>query len=554
MSSIGDLSISISADASQVTAGMNEVRNQLGSTTEVIHTQQTNWANFGLTIVGAMVNTVGPIISFINFSRSAAASTVGMSLANLITIPSTLTLAAAINACIWPLTLIVVTIAAVVAAYYLLAGSSEEAATATASASEQMTAAATQTDSYVASLRAAAVNNGDTIVQYSQLATGIEKFGSSLLDLHNTMTKPFIDGASAVAAYVMSFSPLPSLAGVAASALNGITTTVGNMKQAYVDAGEVFATVALRMQGYSAESAAEYIAEGRALEERNAEMEKSKAKTQDHGAAYKALGDTIRNATTAAANSAQVAGIGKMFDVSAIDASISALKEETVVKIASGTATEESTKQTNALLEAMIKQRQGVADGTIVDSAALAEKKRIADEQKKIDQDYAATTKKLTEEFEASKKSIGDKFDSMIQKNVDSIGLLDGSASKASISIREMSSQGFSDEQMDAIAKTGDMAANIKAAADEKKKAQEDADKLAESAATAKGPAANLKGSAGALSAIFAAGKQPLVERQVKIAEQTLTEALSQSRALAALAEAARKTGGETVVGGSVPK
>jgi hypothetical protein len=39
------------------------------------------------------------------------------------------------------------------------------------------------------------------------------------------------------------------------------------------------------------------------------------------------------------------------------------------------------------------------------------------------------------------------------------------------------------------------------------------------------GSAALLKGSAGALSAIFSAGRNPLGERQAKAAEQTVTEA-----------------------------
>jgi hypothetical protein len=526
MSSIGDLSISISADASQVTSGMTETRNQLSSTTEVIHTQQTSWASFGLTIVGAMANTIGPIISFINFSRSAAASTVGMSVANLVTIPSTLTLAAAINACIWPLTLIVVTIAAVVAAYYLLVGSSEEAATATASASAEMTSAATVSNSYAESMRAAMSANADTIPQYQQLESEIGKFSESLASLGNTITQPFIDGAAAVVAYIASFSPLPSLAGMAAAALSGVTATITGVKDSLAAGGAAFAVFALSMSGtMSADAAQSFLEEGRSLTSLTAATEAQIAKMEGLRSSYANFGAAQKAATASAASSAAVSAVGKLFDVASIDAATAALRARAVSARQNGEANKEFIASETAMLDALARQRQGVEDGTIVDRDALAEKSRIAKEEKRIADEAAATKEKQASEFKRineelaadtlkSQMKIGESFGGAMQKLNDSISLLDGSASKATIQLRELTAQGFSEEQI----------ASIAAAQDELKNLEDQKESTAKAGDT-KGPAANLKGSAGALSAIFAASRNPLQERQVKLAEQTLTEA-----------------------------
>ena len=134
MSSIGDLSISISADASEVTSGMTEARNQISSTTEVINTQQISWAALGASVLGSLAKIIAPILELVNTYQRIKLATMGMTLANLLAIAPTFTLAGAMSLLMAPLTLIIIGLAAIAAAYYFLAGSSEEAVSATASA------------------------------------------------------------------------------------------------------------------------------------------------------------------------------------------------------------------------------------------------------------------------------------------------------------------------------------------------------------------------------------------------------------------------------------
>lgn len=526
MSSIGDLSISISADASEVTSGMTEARNQISSTTEVINTQQISWAALGASVLGSLAKIIAPILELVNTYQRIKLATMGMTLANLLAIAPTFTLAGAMSLLMAPLTLIIIGLAAIAAAYYFLAGSSEEAVSATASASAEMTSAATVSSSYADSMNSAASANSDAIPQYQQLASEIGKFSESLASLGNTITQPFIDGAAAVVAYIASFSPLPSLAGMAAAALSGVTATITGVKDNLAAGGAAFAVFALSMSGtMSADAAQSFLEEGRALTSLTAATEAQIAKMQGLRSSYANFGAAQKAATASAASSAAVSAVGKLFDVASIDAATAALRARAVSARQNGEANKEFIASETAMLDALARQRQGVEDGTIVDRDALAEKSRIAKEEKRIADEAAATKEKQASEFKRineelaadtlkSQMKIGESFGGAMQKLNDSISLLDGSASKATIQLRELTAQGFSEEQI----------ASIAAAQDELKNLEDQKESTAKAGDT-KGPAANLKGSAGALSAIFAASRNPLQERQVKLAEQTLTEA-----------------------------
>jgi hypothetical protein len=526
MSSIGDLSISISADASEVTSGMTEARNQISSTTEVINTQQISWAALGASVLGSLAKIIAPILELVNTYQRIKLATMGMTLANLLAIAPTFTLAGAMSLLMAPLTLIIIGLAAIAAAYYFLAGSSEEAVSATASASAEMTSAATVSSSYADSMNSAASANSDAIPQYQQLASEIGKFSESLASLGNTITQPFIDGAAAVISYIASFSPLPSLAGMAAAALSGVTATITGVKDNLAAGGAAFAVFALSMSGtMSADAAQSFLEEGRALTSLTAATEAQIAKMQGLRSSYANFGAAQKAATASAASSAAVSAVGKLFDVASIDAATAALRARAVSARQNGEANKEFIASETAMLDALARQRQGVEDGTIVDRDALAEKSRIAKEEKRIADEAAATKEKQASEFKRineelaadtlkSQMKIGESFGGAMQKLNDSISLLDGSASKATIQLRELTAQGFSEEQI----------ASIAAAQDELKNLEDQKESTAKAGDT-KGPAANLKGSAGALSAIFAASRNPLQERQVKLAEQTLTEA-----------------------------
>jgi hypothetical protein len=222
--------------------------------------------------------------------------------------------------------------------------------------------------------------------------------------------------------------------------------------------------------------------------------------------------------------------------------------------------------------EALAKQSKGVSEGTIVDPAILATSKQYEDSQNAIkkvlggvdesilklttteDEQMRATMrangasieeiallgKKLqaqklaTDAKEAAtraaadeKKGIADsisaqeKLNDTLEKKRQELGLLTGAITPASVALQELTEKGFKGKELDEMVAMTDEINKIKA---DKSKSS--------TAEPTGGSAALLKGSAGALSAIFSAGRNPLGERQAKAAEQTVAEAQGIAKAI----------------------
>ena len=126
MSSIGDLSISISADASQVTSGMTETRNQLQQTNTVIVQQQGSWLAFSsavLSFSSAVLSVIGAVFKGVTAYKQMQMATMGMTLANTLAIPPTFSLAGAMALLLSPITLIIAGLALLAAAVYFFSSS-----------------------------------------------------------------------------------------------------------------------------------------------------------------------------------------------------------------------------------------------------------------------------------------------------------------------------------------------------------------------------------------------------------------------------------------------
>ena len=153
------------------------------------------------------------------------------------------------------------------------------------------------------------------------------------------------------------------------------------------------------------------------------------------------------------------------------------------------------------------------ANGASIEEIALLDKKLQA---QKLATDAKDAAKRAEDQLRASeKKGVTDSIaaNETLAKKRQELDLLTGAITPASLALKELTDQGFKGEQLDEMVAMTDEVNKIKA------------DKGKSSAEPTGGPAALLKGSAGALSAIFSAGRNPLGERQAKAAEQTVTEA-----------------------------
>jgi len=225
---------------------------------------------------------------------------------------------------------------------------------------------------------------GELIPQYNALDESITDFNSSLSELGSSITDPFVDGGAAAKDYLYTFSPLPAMAGYASSQLKLLTTEINYVSSSFRQAAEIGTTAAFILAtGASQEAATAFHEEGIELKRLAEISAQAIAKMEAMRTTFQALSDIQKNAAQSAANGAEVAGISKLFSVEEIDAYKLALQERSAQAILNGQADESWAKQTEALFNAIERQRQGVIDGTIVDREAVDAKRQLEEATKR---------------------------------------------------------------------------------------------------------------------------------------------------------------------------
>jgi len=621
MSSIGDLSISISADASEVTAGMTETRNQLQQTTTVIVQQQGSWLAFSTSVLSVVGAVIGPILKVVTSYKQMQLATMGMTVANTMAIPPTLTLAGAMAFLLSPITLIIAGLALLAAAFYFFSSSASDAGDSTEDFGDKAKRLSIDAESTAGtmsglgeSMSAAfseGMNTDGATSSLKKMDTEAGNVQTAFATLYNETVGRLIDLANVIAMAAGSLVPLETMANIAAAGLKLLADTVNYVAGGFRMATTILAAVGIALDTGTAPSYAAGAAYVQLGEDTTAATKKSIEFTQHLEYAktvHTDLALAISSAADATRRASEISDIGKMFDADQIAAATDELKLQDAAQIqalatqrdvASAALSAQKAsiaksddpaaakkkfladeKAANALIaanekafiddskarhEALAKQSKGVSEGTIVDPAILATSKQYEDSQlaiKKIlqgvdesiikvttseDEQMRATMrangasieeialldKKLqaqklaTDAKEAAKRAedqlrIAEKrgvTDSIaanetLAKKRQELDLLTGAITPASVAFKELTDQGFTGEQLDEMVKMTDEVNKIKA---DKSKSS--------TAEPTGGSAALLKGSAGALSAIFSAGRNPLGERQAKAAEQTVTEA-----------------------------
>ena len=628
MSSIGDLSISISADASQVTTGMTETRNQLAQTNTVIVQQQGSWLAFATSVGYVISSIVGPILKLVNTYQQIKLATMGMTLANTLAIPPTFTLAGAMAILLSPITLIIAGLALLAAAVYFFSSSASEAGDSTeklGDKTKKLSTDAEATSGIMSGLKESmseafseGMTTADAETSLKKMNTEVSNVQTAFATLYTETVGRLIDLANVIAMAAGSLVPLETMANIAAAGLKFLADTVNYVAGGFRMAKTILAAVGIALDTGTTPSYAAGAAYVQLGEDTTAATKKSIEFTQ-HLEYAKAVHHQLAMAITEAADATQAASdivdFGKMFDADQIAAATDELKLQDAAQIqllatqrevAAAALTEqrdaigkskdpksakkkflEDEKKANELIathekafiddskarhEALAKQAKGVSEGTIVDPAILATSKQYEDSQNAIkkvlkgvdesilklttseDEQMRATmrangasieeialldkklqaqklatdakdaAKRATEQLIiAEKKGVTDSIaaNETLAKKRQELDLLTGAITPASLALKELTDQGFSGEQLDEMVAMTDEVNKIKA---DKSKST--------TAEPTGGSAALLKGSAGALSAIFSAGRNPLGERQAKAAEQTVAEAQRIAKAI----------------------
>ena len=84
MSSVGELSVGVSCDPSEFTAGMTKVREDLNTTTTSISVQDQSWKSFSSSVVGSLARVAIPIIQLVNTYKKLQLATLALAAAKTV--------------------------------------------------------------------------------------------------------------------------------------------------------------------------------------------------------------------------------------------------------------------------------------------------------------------------------------------------------------------------------------------------------------------------------------------------------------------------------------
>jgi flagellar basal body-associated protein FliL len=515
MSSVGEISVGVSCDPSEFTSGMTKVREELNTTTTSITVQDQSWKSFSSSVVGSLARVAIPIIQLVNTYKKLQLATLALAAAKTVAIPPTLTRASAMAFLLSPVVLITAALALAVGAFLYFTSGSEEAAASTDAAGE---AAATATPKVGAMTSAwAAFKAGlvteEASVKIAAINSEVGTLTTTLGGIKDSLVQPFVDGGNAMIGYLASLVPVDAGATMIGSALKGVNGYVSSLAER-IDAGKMswLAYGAVMLGGMNQADAEAFVSQGTAITAAAEATDKLTAKLEAQRAGFASLRDIQESASTAAANSAEVAKVSTLKTVEAIDQSIAALREKSAAEIANGATVEQLEGQTKSLFEALAKQRQGVIDGTIVDQAAIDAKKALA----KATEDAAKAAANAAEKEQQKTLSGLAKITAM----KDQIDLMNGSATNAEVAMREMWRAGFSQEQIDEV---GALTNELDRLKEEEKDSKKKPDKVAKSGPSAlkaafqgssEAASIMLRGVGGGKSIEDIAGKQLTVAQQ----------------------------------------
>jgi hypothetical protein len=454
MADIGDLTVGIACDPSELVSGMTVARDQIVQTTTVIQVQEQSWKAFSSSIVGSIAKIVAPVLNLMRAYKQLQIAQVLLTIAQTQAIAPTITLASAMGVLLSPITLILGALALVGAAFYYFTRTADDASASADQSGDSAEKAATKVSALATVWNAI---QGSPINEeiFKKVGTAGEEFDTlrtKLGDLRDSLIAPFVDGAAAIAAYLPTLFGVETAADMATAVLRTFNRAIDEVqgfantaKTSLLAMGLAFAT------GMSQADAEQYVKAGDAIKTQAAETEKLIAKMEGQREAFKSLREIQEGAQDAAANAAEVGKVGSIFTVEGVDEATRALQQRSAEVILAGKADEDWERQTTALFNALAKQRQGIIDGTIVDKAAAEAKKALA----KAEEEAAKKAQKAAEEALAAARKKVDadaKIAMSAAKLSDEIAVLNGEMTKQEAREAELIREGMTGKQAAEIA------------------------------------------------------------------------------------------------------
>lgn len=374
MSSVGDLTVNITSDASGLTSGMTSARDQLNQTTTIIQRQEQTWLSFAGTVAQGAVSLVSGIMGYITAQRvgataaihaatsqvalatataNAAAAqatlaaatvnaavaqavatpaTIALAGAEAIAIPPTLTLAGAMAFLLSPITLIVAVLALAVAAWMYFSGGADDAAESTDGAAKSIDDASVSLSNFAEIGRKAANNYVEQATAMDKVKLAVSKVSEKFSEIGTTLTQPFIDGKNAMLAYIPVWLGLDQKLEGAKSALDKVGDALGWVNSKAKDGiGGIQAWLYQWKTGASDAVAKQFIKDGEAITERAKQQQAAMAHQQAASVGMKLFGKMMDEATAAAKANTDAERIRGVTSIAGINAEIAAFKDRAIL-------------------------------------------------------------------------------------------------------------------------------------------------------------------------------------------------------------------------------
>lgn len=418
MAGTDDIQVNISCDASELTAGMTETRDQLEQTVISIQRQEQSWMAFGSSVIGSLARVAGPVISLISAQKQLTAATMTMGAASAAATAPTLTFGAAVNFLLSPIVLTTAAIAALSATLYYFSGAASDSSNATneAASSMQFLSSVWQSAaSAIASVREAflaGLIGADGLDAIDELTASAKDLFAALGDLGTALLQPLKDAGfeiGSLAAFVTSFAAtVRQMAEVVKSGANAIRQMANAAKEG-IAVLSILAVMA--STGANADAAAQMV-EQRA-QQREAQIKAFRARL----AGPQMADQTIPQATP-------------------VDAMIK--------------------RNEQAIRELSLGQKEAAISAAILEGATAAQTDRIREQLDEIEAiTEAKKAQKAAEEamLEAARKqsALMDQTMSDLDSLADRYDVLTGAADKYDIKRRQLEREGRTKDEIDAL-------------------------------------------------------------------------------------------------------
>lgn len=552
-----DIAIRITADATELTAGMTESRDQLDQTITTIQRTEASWGALGLSVLSVASQVTGPIISLIAAQKRLTAAVISSAAASAAATPPTLTFAAAVNFLLAPITLTIGALALAAGAIWYFSQASDAAAAsttrsaaATEEAAAQMTALERVTEAFNASAFGA---------EFAENMTGLRGAADELMTsvgaLGEAITKPFVDAGFEAGFLVEMLTGLNGKIQLATTWFEGMAGGVDVVTEAAQSAiREMTLMARMAATGGDRAAAEAWLAQRDAIQAATIEAERFRKANEF---ALEQVDSLMADATQAAEHHGEIARINAITSADAIDAETEALRAYIAELKQRNQFDEDAQKHAADRANAIAKQKAAIESGQVkapsspIDDMIRRAQEEVAalrfgaDESKimglelggedpakiqqlreelglkkelKAAEDARREAEKATEAAAAKQQSLFEAAESQMSAMVDQIDLMTGAATKADIAFRNALKAGFTREQADEIKALQEEMSKLEEEEKKKKKPGKTPGITAAMRGSSEAASIMLRGVGGGKTMEQIANKQLQVQQQMLIA------------------------------------